>query len=119
MLLTLIVNAAQSMAAAQQDGLIQRGRLSIGTSRTNGSVRITITDNGAGIAPEHREQIFEPFFTTKAVGSGTGQGLAIAYDIVVQKHHGRLSVEVPQERGAVLVIELPVSGGTPEGTRTL
>lgn len=117
-LLTLIVNAAQSMAAAQQDGLSERGRLSIGTSRTNGSVRITITDNGVGIAPEHREQIFEPFFTTKAVGSGTGQGLAIAYDIVVQKHHGRLSVEAPQERGAVLVIELPVSGGTPEGTRT-
>jgi len=53
-------------------------------------VEITIADNGPGISEKVEEQIFDPFFTTKPIGKGTGMGLSISYQIIVEKHGGKL-----------------------------
>jgi two-component system sensor histidine kinase HupT/HoxJ len=69
-------------------------------------VRVTVRDNGCGLAPEHLLRIFDPFFTTKPIGKGTGLGLSISYGIVEQ-HGGRLSAHNPDGGGAEFMVELP------------
>ncbi|MEG5015905.1 MULTISPECIES: AAA family ATPase [unclassified Microcoleus] len=71
-------------------------------------VRIYIADNGRGMTEEVRSRIFDPFFTTKAVGKGTGLGLSISYQIVVEKHGGKLMCFSAPGEGAEFVIEIPV-----------
>jgi signal transduction histidine kinase len=81
----LIDNALQAMGGS--------GTLTIRTSRVGDQVKVEIGDTGPGIADDIVGRIFEPFFTTKPVGEGTGLGLDISWRIVVNKHHGDLSVE--------------------------
>jgi signal transduction histidine kinase len=81
----LIDNAVAAMGGA--------GTLTVRTARDHDRLLVEIGDTGPGIPPEIRDRIFEPFFTTKPVGSGTGLGLDISWRIVVNKHHGDLSVE--------------------------
>ncbi len=69
--------------------------------------RITVSDNGRGIAPDVINRVFEPFFTTKDVGEGTGLGLSMAYGIVRQ-HDGEISVESPPSGGVNFHIDIPV-----------
>ena len=71
-------------------------------------VRISIANNGAGMTEEVRSRVFDPFFTTKAVGKGTGLGLSISYQIVVEKHGGKLMCISAPGQGAEFVIEIPV-----------
>ena len=71
-------------------------------------VRISIANNGAGMTEEVRSRVFDPFFTTKAVGKGTGLGLSISYQIVVEKHGGKLTCISAPGQGAEFVIEIPV-----------
>jgi signal transduction histidine kinase len=71
-------------------------------------VNIRISDNGLGIPEELRSRIFDPFFTTKDVGQGTGLGLSISYQIVVEKHRGKLFCESSSNRGISFVISLPI-----------
>ncbi len=80
---------------------------------TGESVQIRIRDTGCGILPQHQTKIFDPFFTTKPVGSGKGLGLSIAYKIIVDRHHGRLTFENPPEGGCEFIIELPVISQNP------
>ncbi|HJP72899.1 MAG TPA: ATP-binding protein [Pseudonocardiaceae bacterium] len=75
------------------DAMEGHGTLTIRTARDNDWLLVQIADTGPGIPEEVRGRIFEPFFTTKPVGSGTGLGLDISWRIVVNKHHGDLSVE--------------------------
>jgi signal transduction histidine kinase len=81
----LIDNAVQAMAGD--------GTLTIRTGRAEDQLQVEIADTGPGIPDEIQPRIFEPFFTTKAVGEGTGLGLDISWRIVVNKHHGDLSVQ--------------------------
>ena len=75
-----------------------------------------IEDNGVGIPPKILPKIFDPFFTTKPVGKGTGQGLAISYNIIVHKHGGRLDVESKVgARRTVVTLVLPIRAGDREG----
>jgi len=71
-------------------------------------VRISIIDNGRGIEETVQKRLFEPFFTTKPVGKGTGLGLSVSYQIVVEKHSGRLDVISAPGEGTELIIEIPV-----------
>ncbi|MGI0489245.1 trifunctional serine/threonine-protein kinase/ATP-binding protein/sensor histidine kinase [Pantanalinema rosaneae CENA516] len=71
-------------------------------------VRIRIADNGAGIPEPALKKLFDPFFTTKPVGAGTGLGLSISYQIVVEKHGGRLECVSQPGQGAEFIIEIPV-----------
>jgi signal transduction histidine kinase len=77
-------------AVAAMDGT---GTLTVRTARDGDRMLVQIGDTGPGVPEQIRDRIFEPFFTTKDVGSGTGLGLDISWRIVVNKHHGDLSVE--------------------------
>jgi signal transduction histidine kinase len=75
------------------DAMEGHGTLTIRTARDNDWLLVQVDDTGAGIPADVRGRIFEPFFTTKPVGSGTGLGLDISWRIIVNRHHGDLSVE--------------------------
>lgn len=79
------------------------------TTKRQGSdwVTICIRDNGCGIVPENQEKIFESFFTTKPRGVGTGLGLALSHQIVVEKHGGQLTVESKVNQGTEFIVTLP------------
>jgi two-component system, NtrC family, sensor kinase len=105
--LNLIVNAAHAIAdVVGTSG--SKGRIRVRTTCAEGMVQIEIADTGSGIAPEIRDRVFDPFFTTKPVGKGSGQGLAIARSIVVDKHRGSLTFESEVGRGTTFTIRLPV-----------
>jgi signal transduction histidine kinase len=95
----LIDNAVQAMDGA--------GTLTVRTSHSDHDVSIEIGDTGPGIPPEVVSRIFEPFFTTKPVGQGTGLGLDISWRIVVNRHHGDLSVS-SQPGDTRFLIRLPL-----------
>ena len=107
-LLNLIVNAAHAIAEAQSNGKAGLGKITIRTRPLEGAAEIRVTDTGAGIPDAIRSRIFEPFFTTKGVGKGTGQGLAICYSVIVDKHRGRIGFESEAGRGTSFVISLPL-----------
>lgn len=84
-----------------------------------GMVQIQVTDNGPGMTPEIQQRLFDPFFTTKPVGMGTGMGLSISYQIVVDRHKGSLRCLSTPGQGSSFIIEIPLTQ-TPEtaGERT-
>ena len=106
-LVNMIVNAADAMHEPEPGASLQ-GLITIGTHVREGYALITVQDNGSGIPAQVVDRIFDPFFTTKPVGQGTGQGLAIAHDIVVNRHQGNLRVESEIGRGTTFFIELPL-----------
>ncbi|WP_456405812.1 ATP-binding protein [Thiolapillus sp.] len=105
--LNMIVNASHAIAGIGGEKREVDGRITISTRMDGGCLVAHISDNGPGIPAELRDKVFNPFFTTKEVGKGTGQGLAIAHDIVAGKHHGSLVLEQSPEGGAAFVISLP------------
>jgi signal transduction histidine kinase len=78
-------------------------------------VTISIADNGPGIPASIQQQIFNPFFTTKAVGKGTGMGMAISYQIITEKHGGKLDCFSTPGEGAEFVLQIPVRQQACEG----
>jgi PAS domain S-box-containing protein len=104
--LNMIVNAAHAIADRHGANM---GQITVTTSTVDGgdTVLVSIIDNGAGIAEEHRHRIFEQFFTTKEVGRGTGQGLSIAYQIVAGEHNGHIDIESTLGEGTTFLIRLP------------
>jgi two-component system, NtrC family, sensor kinase len=93
-------------------GAGEEGRLptmTITTTVEDERVRISIADNGQGIPEGVKARIFEPFYTTKPVGKGTGMGLAMSYQIVVEQHGGAFYCVSEPGQGAEFVIEIPVS----------
>ena len=71
-------------------------------------MQITIADNGLGIPAEIKERIFEPFFTTKAVGKGTGMGMSISYQIITDRHRGKLECFSTPGQGTKFVMQIPI-----------
>ncbi len=107
--LNLIVNAAHAIADVVR-GTPEKGLIRVSTRVRDGQVEIAIADSGKGIPVEVRSRIFDPFFTTKEVGKGTGQGLAIARTVVVDKHKGTLDFETETGKGTTFYIRLPIHG---------
>ncbi len=105
--LNLIVNGAHAIEASGGDG---KGRIRVSTRKDGDWVEIKVADTGGGIPDDIRNKIFDPFFTTKEVGRGTGQGLAICRDIVVNKHGGKIFFETEEGKGTTFVIRLPLDG---------
>jgi PAS domain S-box-containing protein len=108
-ILNILVNAAHAISEAVAKGIRTRGLIKIKTEFDDRNVRIFITDNGTGIPKSIQNRVFEPFFTTKEVGKGTGQGLTIAYDVVVHKHGGELSFKSVENEGTTFTISIPIS----------
>jgi len=108
-LLNLVVNAAKAIADKVRN-TAGKGLIRIATSSSGDCVEIRISDTGIGIREEHRGRIFEPFFTTREVGQGTGQGLAIARQVIVEQHGGKIRFETESGAGTTFVIQLPIDG---------
>jgi signal transduction histidine kinase len=89
------------------------GTISVATRRIEDWAEIRIADTGCGIPAKILARIFDPFFTTKPLGKGTGQGLAIAHDVVVKKLGGTISVNSEPGVGTTFTLRLPLD--TPAG----
>jgi len=107
--LNIIVNASHAISDVVGDSG-GRGKIVVGTREDGDSVVISIGDSGGGIPDHIVARIFDPFFTTKQVGKGTGQGLAIARSVIVDKHGGELTVETEVGVGTTFHLRLPVDG---------
>jgi signal transduction histidine kinase len=107
--LNLLVNAAHAIAeAAGPNG--EKGLITLRTTCDDEFVTVSIQDSGTGIPEAVRGKVFDPFFTTKEVGKGTGQGLALARAVVVDKHGGTLTFETQMGKGTTFFVRLPISG---------
>jgi PAS domain S-box-containing protein len=109
LILNMITNAAHAISEANGDGPVQKGAIKIITSKDGDYAVIKISDTGVGIPDAIKNKIFNPFFTTKEVGKGTGQGLAISHQVVVEKHGGSISFETEVGKGTKFVIRLPLT----------
>ena len=125
-ILNLIVNAGHAIADALDPGNQGKGKgkITVRTRKCQDWAEIWIEDTGTGISENVRGRIFDPFFTTKEVGKGTGQGLAIARSVVVDKLGGSIHFETEMGKGTTFIIRLPYEGktltGNPSGaTQTL
>ena len=107
--LNLLVNAAHAVADAVK-GTSRRGTIAVETRLEREDVVISIRDTGTGIPEPVRARIFEPFFTTKEVGRGTGQGLALVWRIIKEKHRGDVSFDTKIGEGTTFRVRLPISG---------
>ena len=111
-ILNLIVNAAHTIADVVKGGAFEKGTITVQTRNAGEWVEIRVQDNGAGIPDKIRPRIFDPFFTTKEIGKGTGQGLAIAHSVIVDKHQGTIQCETELGKGTTFIIRLPNVGKT-------
>jgi signal transduction histidine kinase len=103
--LNLLLNARD--AFSQHAGAADERRVWVGSRlRDDGSLEVTIRDNGVGIPPERLHRIFEPFFTTKDPGKGTGLGLSTSYHIIKQ-HGGEIQADSEVGVGTTLTVLLP------------
>ena len=105
-ILNIIVNAAHAVKSDTKTD--SKGLIKISTHIQGAYVVVRISDNGIGIPEEILTKVFEPFYTTKAVGEGTGQGLAIAYSTIVDKHGGTIEVKSERGKGTIFIISLPI-----------
>jgi PAS domain S-box-containing protein len=109
-ILNLVINAAHAIGDAIGPEVGQKGTITISTRKEGEWMEMRIADTGTGIPEAARTKIFDPFFTTKEVGKGTGQGLAIAHDVIVNKHGGTLTYETTPGKGTTFMIRLPLEG---------
>lgn len=102
-ILNIFMNA---LDAIDEEG-VEHGRVRIATTNDENSVFLTISDNGPGVPESLKQKIFDPFFTTKPVGKGTGQGLALAKECIVNGHGGKLSLIDVEGFSTTFLIQLP------------
>ena len=108
--LNIVVNAAHAISDVVGDGGKGKGKIRVKTRSDGDWAIVEIADSGAGMPAHVQQRIFEPFFTTKEVGKGTGQGLAIAHNVIVDKHGGTIKVASAPGKGTTFTIRLPIGG---------
>jgi len=109
-LVNLLVNAAHAIEAKGGRGEKTKGTIAVRTRQVDRRLEVDVADTGTGIPEAIRAKVFERFFTTKQAGRGTGQGLAIARSIVVDRYGGELTFETEEGHGTTFRIRLPVPG---------
>jgi signal transduction histidine kinase len=107
--LNLVVNAAQAIEQVKgtSDNM---GTIRITSKYDKEYVIITVSDTGGGIPEAIIGRVFDPFFTTKEVGQGSGQGLAIARNIIHEKHGGEIFIKSKPGEGTTFIVKLPFAG---------
>jgi PAS domain S-box-containing protein len=111
--LNLLINAAHAIGDVVK-GTPKKGRIEVRTRRDGDRIEVAFSDTGTGVPETIRDKIFDPFFTTKEVGRGTGQGLALARAVIVEKHGGTLTFDTEMGKGTTFYIRLPLEGGEPD-----
>ncbi len=111
-ILNLIVNAAHAIADVVSGQPGTKGTITVSTARDGDWAEIRVSDTGTGIPDQVQSSVFNPFFTTKGVGKGTGQGLAIAHTVIVQKHGGTICFDTAMGIGTTFRVRLPIDGET-------
>jgi len=106
-MLNLIVNATHAIQSASESKKNKKGLIKIRSRSKKDYLEIKISDDGTGIPKNIRDKVFNPFFTTKDVGEGTGQGLSMAYNVIVENHRGNIYFDTEMEKGTTFIIELP------------
>jgi len=99
--INILLNAVDALQGKE-------GVITTDFERDDEYVRVSITDDGCGIAPENLPKIFEPFFTTKPVGEGTGLGLWVSYGIL-RSLRGNLTVRSTRGQGTTFTVVLPLN----------
>ena len=107
-ILNILVNAAHAIAEQSAASEQHLGTIRITTAREGDMAHISISDSGNGIPEKMQDRIFDPFFTTKEVGKGTGQGLAIAFSVIVEKHQGQINFVSEHGKGTTFHIKIPI-----------
>jgi signal transduction histidine kinase len=107
-ILNLIINAAHAIADVIDSQSTEKGLIRISTCKKEDFAEVIISDSGGGIPEDIRQRIFDPFFTTKEIGRGTGQGLAIAHSVIIEKHGGTLNLDSTVGEGTTFTICLPL-----------
>ncbi|MEA4906442.1 MAG: ATP-binding protein, partial [Anaerolineaceae bacterium] len=116
-LLNIMINASQAIQTAIEQGIRTRGKISVCSYSDASCVYISIQDSGIGIPKKIIHRIFDPFFTTKGECKGTGQGLSIVHNIIVNRHQGRILVDSTPNEGSTFIIQLPIQSNcdSPQG----
>jgi two-component system, NtrC family, sensor kinase len=109
-ILSMVVNAAHAIAEKSANNPMHQGLIQISTQQIQDLVCIRIADNGSGMDEKIRLRIFDPFFTTKEMGKGAGQGLAVAHNIIVKDHGGRIDVVSAVGEGSTFTLWLSLKG---------
>ena len=106
--MNIISNAIDALEEGIEKINIPNPEVSIFTELVDDKVVIRIADNGIGITTHVKKRLFDPFFTTKTVGKGTGMGLAVSYQIIVDNHKGELQCVSDSGKGAEFIISIPL-----------
>ncbi|MDZ8260654.1 ATP-binding protein [Nostoc sp. ChiQUE01b] len=112
--MNILVNAIDALEEnnikrTYQDIENNPSKIKIRTSVVNATwLEVAIADNGVGISKEFQQRIFDPFFTTKPIGKGTGMGMSISYQIVREKHNGKLECFSTPGKGTEFIIQIPL-----------
>lgn len=109
-ILNILINAVHAIGEVVGDGSNGKGKITVVTRSDHDWFEVRISDTGPGIPKAIRGRIFDPFFTTKDVGRGTGQGLAIAHNVIVDKHRGTLTFDTEEGKGTTFLVRLPIDG---------
>ncbi|MEM1171927.1 MAG: AAA family ATPase [Cyanobacteria bacterium P01_H01_bin.35] len=108
--MNILNNAIDALLRTEDDRKLPttQPEIRIHTALHENSISIQISDNGFGIKEEVLSKVFDPFFTTKPIGQGKGLGLSVSYQIVVEKHGGRLTCQSAPDQGATFVVNIPI-----------
>jgi two-component system, NtrC family, sensor kinase len=104
-----IVRNAIDAVAARHPAAGGKGTIKVESRTESDGIALAISDTGCGIPARIQGRVFEPFFTTKEVGRGTGQGLSVAWSVIVEQHGGRLSFESVEGQGTTFYVRLPLA----------
>ena len=106
-LLNLMVNAGDAIADKNEENPNSLGRIAVRTWSNEEHVIVEVGDDGCGMPKEVSQKIFDPFFTTKDVGKGTGQGLSISHNVIVNMHDGVIEVDSAVGMGTKFRVKIP------------
>ena len=121
--MNILSNAIDAFETGQKESLAaqENAKIVLRTETKANNIFISIADNGIGMPAAVKSRVFDPFFTTKPVGKGTGMGMAISYQLIVEKHEGEITCHSEEGVGTSFTITLPVhltskSGVLPQKT---